>query len=332
MYSIYIGASRIGLHSDDRRFNFGEDINAIMKDISVPKLADSFNDGFNGPYKKFCDSVYTEGRGIILVENTVDYDCRESVVWFLDSVVDFYRKNVIHYNIPYVYIQFPADTFGTASTYAQDVQKFGDRYINGTRSLYNLRVCNDGATISLEWKIYTANHLISLWTVSMLLYILRNPSLISEILEKYPEPSNIKELCKNLSVEFLNHPSWGNSYNPSLSMSVFCYHVANSKSLMCGFRNGPVEAVMSGITPLDLINYIRDVFLKVFPTGTTIPKNLGADSLWDKFKEGFETILQLIQYSKNNEAAVAKKPEKIDREKELSMLELVFEQVGEEGS
>lgn len=148
-------------------------------------------------------------------------------------------------------------------SHLEKIKKFSQIFLKS-------RFCQFKLTVRENFVVLACEHneefiLTELWTISLFLYLFRNENILDEIVKRYRSTSRLSALYTYLIEEFLRNPGWGDSSNPAMALSLFCYTVRDSKGFLesIRFKQGPVNAVKNLSELGTLLDYIKDEILPI---------------------------------------------------------------------
>ncbi len=306
-YKLYLTFSRDatqGFNADDdiniiateARIKIGKnelpDVGYIASEVShtLPSRIIEAMGKFHSLHKFVIDSVGTRSCREVLVRR-ISYNIREALE---ARIYDSYEnpKAIIYYMDP-----------PTAEGYKEALKEFGDKFFVGYANQFSLSTENG---VKLIYSVNYTQYTVDVWTISLLLWIFRNPNILFSIVKEFHERNvgAINVLFSYLSKAFLENPSWGDGDNSALALSLYCYALYKSKRLSYESADGPASAATHGVHTRTLIEYIRNVFMEVFPNSKSLKDcKASFECLYGEFVQGFDEILLMIRTTKSYQEA-----------------------------
>ncbi|RPJ77742.1 MAG: hypothetical protein EHM20_05550 [Alphaproteobacteria bacterium] len=226
----------------------------------------------------------------IILSHKYTIDCRETLIYRLVDAFLLINAMYINHNKYVCFVEYTEESSGIIEEDHKELMlKFSAKFLDS--SYLSIKKIENRIFLFLNKTSDQPRKSVLL--MSLILYIMRSKKIMSVLLEETEDEQTLSSLMRLLSVKFLRDWSLGDVYNSNLALSMFCYYYLNEsfEHFIC---NGPESAAMAITSPYNLIEYINNVFIKVFPGAMSLSQlrdRLILDNLHQNFIKGFNKIL-----------------------------------------
>lgn len=196
-----------------------------------------------------------------------NFSCRESILYHAYRNMQEMREEYFH---PALLVEYNYQEGELNNQKIQMIIKIGEIFFSGKYNpikIFPTPQKENSVTISYTWDDSNLGESSEdLSKVSMLLYVFRSDYIMEKILDNLKDSDRgLEVLFGFLAVEFLKHEDWGNSNNPGIALSLFCYRVSENiqQTSIDFFANGPATLAQYIPDTLTLLEYLKNVYIPV---------------------------------------------------------------------
>lgn len=251
------------------------------------------------------DEAISQSKVWFLMADGKNHTCRETLLNFLyraSLCVDYekFANSIALINY------FREDGVSLSQSRIQKIQAFDERFLRSDMS--GIRIAPQFQNVEgiVLYMRFTQGKIISrLMKISLILWIFRHEGILDECLSEFSNVSNLANLFRWLKIKFLENSTWGDSANPNLALSIYCYfQELGDDSTHVDWVNGPSNYIGAVFEPQLCKQYLENVYFRVKKTMSVATDEDGFAYCSRKIQAGLRSIAEILRTNKNLEEKV----------------------------